>query len=218
MAAAHGGQIVISDVTAGVLGQSPGIGLVDLGSHRLRGLMETTRVFGVKADGFDWVDLPLATLEGTKGNLPRPMTEWFGPISELNERVAELRRRPLVTFTGPGGVGKTRLAVEVGSLVAGDFPDGVWMVELAPVADPDAVHAAVASTLRALVQDAMSPLEAVLDWLEGRRALLVIDNCEHMLEPVVELVKGVVAGSNAITVIATSREPLGLPGEQVVMS
>jgi predicted ATPase/class 3 adenylate cyclase len=216
MAAAHGGQTVISEATAVVLGQVSGIGLVDLGSHRLRGLVHATHVYGVKADGVDWLDLPLATLEATRGNLPRPATEWFGPVAELNRWVSGLRQRRLVTFTGPGGVGKTRLAVEVGALVAGEFPDGVWMVELAPVAEREAVHAAAASTLGVLPQDGMTLLMAILDWLEGRRLLLILDNCEHVLEPATELVKAVVAASGAVTVIATSREPLGVAGEQVV--
>jgi predicted ATPase/class 3 adenylate cyclase len=216
MAAAHGGQIVVSDLTAGLLGQLPGIGLIDLGTHRLRGLVEPTRVLGVKADGLDWVDAPLATLEGTGGNLPRPVTEWFGPMAVLNRRVAELGRRRLVTLTGPGGVGKTRLAIEMGGLVAGDFPDGVWMVELAPVADPDAVHAAVASTLGVLSQEGMTLLEAILDWLEDRRLLLIVDNCEHVLVAAGALVGSVVAACDTVRVIATSREPLGVAGEQVV--
>jgi predicted ATPase/class 3 adenylate cyclase len=216
MAAAHGGQIVVSDITAGLLGDGAGIGLIDLGSHRLRGLVRATRVFGVKADGLDWVDAPLATPEGTPGNLPHPPTEWFGPLVELNRRAAELGRRRLVTFTGPGGVGKSRLAVEIGSLVAGDYPDGVWMVELAPVTDPDAVHAAVAAILGVLPQEGMSLVGAILDWLEGRRLLLLVDNCEHVLGPVVDLVRAVVGTCDTVTVIATSREPLGLAGEQVV--
>jgi predicted ATPase/class 3 adenylate cyclase len=216
MAAAHGGQTIISEATAAVLGQVPGIGLIDLGFHRLRGLVHATRVFGVKADGLDWVDAPLATLQATRGNLPHPVTEWFGPIAELNRLVAELGRRRLVTFTGPGGVGKTRMAVEVGALAAGDFPDGVWMVEPAPVGDADAVHAAVAATLGVLAQEGMTTIEAILDWLEGRRLLLIVDNCEHLLGPTAELVKAAVASRDTVTVIATSREPLGLTGEQVV--
>jgi predicted ATPase/class 3 adenylate cyclase len=216
MAAAHGGQVVVSDVTAGLLGQSFGIGLIDLGTHRLRGLVESTRVFGVKADGLDWVDLPLATLEATRGNLAHPVTEWFGPMVELNRRVAELGRHRLVTLTGPGGVGKTRLAVEIGSLVAGDFPDGVWMVELAPIADPDAVQAAVASTLGVLPREGTTTLGAIVDWLEGRRLLLIVDNCEHVLAPAAELISAVAGARGSVTVIATSREPLGVAGEQVV--
>jgi predicted ATPase/class 3 adenylate cyclase len=215
-AAAHGRQIVMSDATTAVLGQVSGIGLIDLGSHRLRGVVESTRVFGVKADGLDWVDLPLATREDTRGNLPHPVTEWIGPMVELNRTVAELGRRRVLTFTGPGGVGKTRLAVEIGGLVAGDFPDGVWMVELAPVADPEAVHAAVAATLGVLPQDGMTLIGAILDWLEDRRLLLLVDNCEHVLGPVVELVRAVVGACERVTVVATSREPLGLPGEQIV--
>ena len=215
MAAANGGQIVVSDVTAGLLGAATGVGLVDLGVRRLRGLVQPTRVFGVKADGLDWVDRPLATAEATCGNLPRPATEWFGSLASINRRAAELGRRRLVTLTGPGGVGKTRLAVEVAGLVAADFPDGVWMVEFGPLADPDAVLATVASTLAVLPQPGLSLLGAILDWLEDRRLLLLLDNCEHVLGSVVDLVEAVVERCPTVTVVATSREPLGVDGERV---
>jgi predicted ATPase/class 3 adenylate cyclase len=215
MAAANGGQIVVTDVTAGLIGETTGVGLVDLGVRRLRGLVEPTRVFGVKAQGLDWVDRPLATGEASRGNLPRPATEWFGPLASISRRAADLGRRRLVTLTGPGGVGKTRLAIEVAGLVTVDFPDGVWMLELGPLADPDAVLATTASTLGVLPQPGLDLLGAILDWLEGRRLLLVVDNCEHVLAAVVELVEAVVGRCPTVTVLATSREPLGVDGERV---
>ena len=118
-------------------------------------------------------------------------------------------------MTGPGGVGKTRLAIEVAGLVAADFPDGVWMVELGPLAEPDAVVATVASTLGVLPQEGVSLVDAIADWLRGKRLLVVIDNCEHVLGPVVEVVSAIVAGCPTVTVMATSRESLGVDGERV---
>jgi predicted ATPase/class 3 adenylate cyclase len=216
MAAAKGGQIVVSEVTAALIEHLDGVGLIDLGLHRLRGLVEPTRAFGVKADGLAWLDRPVTTDDAMVGNLPRALTDWFGPVAELHRRVGDLGRRRLVTLTGPGGVGKTRLAIEIGALVGDDFPDGIWMVDLAPVLDPDAVHAAVASTLGVLPQGGMTTLEAILEWIHKRRLLLILDNCEHVLPPVVSLTAAIIASNQAVTVLATSREPLGLSGERVV--
>ena len=215
-AAAHGGQIVVSEVTAELLAGAPGLALVDLGSHRLRGLVEAMRVFGVKAEGLDWVDAPLATAGRLRGNLPRPVTGWFGSKSGLGRHAGELSRHRIVTLTGPGGVGKTRLAIELGALVAADYPDGVWMVELGAVGDPDAAHPAVATTLGVTVQEGFTLLDAISGWLEGRRLLLIVDNCEHLLGPVAELVTAVVRSCDSVTMLATSREPLAVQGEWVV--
>ena len=216
MAAAHGGQIVVSDITAALAGRIDGVGLVDLGIHRFRGLAEPTRVFSVKADGVTWVDRPLATPDGWRGNLPRPLTEWFGPVAELTRRAGELGRRRLVTLTGPGGVGKTRLAIEAAGLVAEEFPDGLWMVELAALSDPAGVPAAVAAALGVAPQDGRPLVASLLDWLEQRRLLLILDNCEHVLGPVAELVGRVTESVDTVTVLVTSREPLGVRGERVL--
>ena len=216
MGAAHGGQIVLTDVTAGVLGAVAGIELVDLGAHRLRGTVEALRLFGVRAEGVPWIDRPLASVQEMRGNLPRPMTEWFGSVAELQRRASQLPNRRLVTLTGTGGVGKTRMALEVGWLVADEFPGGVWFLDLAAIADPAVVVSAIASTLSVGPQPGMSMVEAIVDWLRGRRLLLVVDNCEHVMAPVSELVAAVNASCETVTVMATSREPLGLPGERVV--
>jgi predicted ATPase len=215
MGAANGGQLVISALTAELLDGSDDIELVDLGSVQLKGVVDPVHVFGVSADGLDWVDRPLVTAQTTAGNLPRLQTEMVGDLAGLQSRVSRLAQTRLVTLTGSGGVGKTRVAIEIGWLVVDEFPDGVWFVELGPIADPEAVIAAVASTLSIQPQAGVSVVESIVDWCLGRRMLLIIDNCEHVLDPIIELVSAVVAGCPTVTIVATSREPLGLAGEQV---
>ena len=120
-----------------------------------------------------------------------------------------------MTLTGPGGVGKTRLAVEAGWLASGEFSDGVWFIDLGPVTDPAAVPFTTAATLMAQPRDGLSVEDAIVDVLAGRRALVVIDNCEHLRDAATALVRRIVTDCPAVTVLATSREPLGLPGERV---
>jgi predicted ATPase/class 3 adenylate cyclase len=214
MAAAHGGQIVVSEVTRALLPDTAPVELVDLGSHRLRGLTHPTHAFGVRADGLEWLDRPLTTAPAP-GNLPKPATQWFGSAADLQHRASALAGQRLVTLTGAGGVGKSRLAIEMGSLVDDEFGDGVWLIELAPVADPDAVVAVVAGTLSIGRQEGMTLLDSVADWLRHRNLLLIVDNCEHLISSVVEVVSAIVAGCPSVTVLATSREPLGVDGERV---
>ncbi|GEM_PF-2416154 len=215
MGSCSGGQLVISALTAELLDGTDDIELVDLGSVQLKGLVDPVHVFGVSADGFGWVDRPLVTAQTTAGNLPRLQTEWFGDLANLQSRVSRLAQARLVTLTGSGGVGKTRAALEIGWLVVDEFTDGVWFVELGPIADPEAVNEAVASTLSIQPEAGLSIVESIVDWCLGRRMLLIIDNCEHVLDPVMELVSAVVAECPTVTIVATSREPLGLAGEQV---
>ena len=216
MGAANGYQIVVSDLTARLMDPSAGVGLVDLGAVQLKGVVEPVHVFGVDADDAGWVDRPLVSALTVSGNLPQLQTELFADLVDLQERVSTLTDARLVTLTGSGGVGKTRTAVEIGWLVVDEFVDGVWLVELAPIADPDVVVAALASALSIQPQPGMSIVESIVDWGLGRRMLLIIDNCEHVLDPVTEIVTAVVAGCPTVTVIATSREPLGVDGEHVI--
>jgi predicted ATPase len=150
----------------------------------------------------------------TGGNLLRPIAAFIGRRAELAEQRAQLRAHRLVTRCGPGGVGKTRFAVEVAWSLVDDFPDGVWFIDLAATAEPGAVLAVTASTLAAPVQPGMSILASLVDWLAGRRSLLVFDNCEHVLDAAAEAVRAVVGGCPTVTVLATSREPLGIVGER----
>jgi len=216
MGAANGGQVLVSDLTAGLVEQMPDVNLVNLGSVELKGVIEPVHVYGVAGDGHEWIDTPLLTNQISHGNLPRLRTESVGDIANLQRRVANLAQVSVVTLTGSGGVGKTRAAIEIGWLVVDEFVDGVWMVELAPVADPDLAITTIAGALGARLQPGASMTESIVEWCLGRRMLLILDNCEHMLDPVVELVQAVVAGCPTVTIIATSREPLGVPGETVV--
>jgi predicted ATPase len=216
MSAAHGGQIVVSATTAEMLWSVPGIELVDLGSLDLRGVSDPIHAFRVSAEGVPWLERAPRTVRTPVGNLPVPVDEWFGPLADLHRRVASLPIRRLVTLTGTGGVGKTRLALEEAALAADEFRDGVWLVELAPVAEPASVALAVAATLSIQPHHGATVVEAIADWLRGRRVLLILDNCEHVLGAVDDLVTEIVTRCPTVTVLATSREPLGVPGERVV--
>ena len=193
-----------------------GIGLVDLGRLELRGINDPIQAFGVSTQDMPWLEREPERPRKVVGNMPAPVDEWFGSVADLRRRVADLPRRRLVTLTGTGGVGKTRLALEISAVAADEFRDGVWLVELAPLAEPGSVVSAVATTLSIRPQSGVSLVEAIADWLRGRRLLLVLDNCEHVLAAAAELTSAIVSRCPTVTVLATSREPLGVAGERVV--
>ena len=151
----------------------------------------------------------------TGGGLPRRPTSFVGRRGDLERAVAALKAAPLVTLTGVGGVGKTRLAVEAAALVGSDHPDGVWLCELAPLTDDGPVIHAVAAALRLQQRHGSTIEQTVLEYLRHRGLLLVLDNCEHVLGQAAELLDLVVRQCPAVTVLATSREPLGVEGEQI---
>ena len=212
MAVGHGGQILVADSTAVLVS---GVDLVDLGQRRLRDVPVPVGVFQVRAQGLRTEFPPLRTLDATPGNLRSAVTSFIGRESEVEEVQAALHEHRLVTLTGVGGVGKTRLATEVAASLAAEFPDGVWFFELAAVADPAAVPDAVAAVLGITQQPGKTVSESVAAALEGRVRLLVIDNCEHVLDAAADLVEGVLAQSATVKVLATSREGLGVGDEQV---
>jgi predicted ATPase len=212
MAAGHGGQILVADSTAGLLS---GVDLVDLGPRRLRDLPAPVGVFQVRAPGLQTDFPPLRALDASPGNLRPAPTSFIGRESELDEVQAAIKAHRLVTLTGVGGVGKTRLAVEVAARRADEFPDGVWVFELAAVTDPAAVPDAVAAVLGITQQPGKNVSESVAAALEGRIRLLVFDNCEHVLDAAAGLVEAILAASPTVTILATSREGLRLADEQL---
>ena len=178
MAAGHGGQILVADSTAVLLS---GLDLVDLGPRRLRDVPTPVGVFQVRAPGLRTDFPPLRALDTSPGNLRRAATSFIGRESEVAEVEAALRAHRLVTLTGVGGVGKTRLATEVAARLGDEFPDGVWFFELAAVTDPASVPDAVAAALGITQQPGKSVSDSVAAALEGRVRLLVFDNCEHVV-------------------------------------
>jgi predicted ATPase len=162
------------------------------------------------------VEFPsLRALDTTPGNLRPATTSLIGRESEVDAITTALKSHRLVTLTGVGGVGKTRLALEVAAQLADEFPDGVWLFELAAVTDPASVPDAVAAVLGITQQPGKTVSESVATALEGRVRLLVFDNCEHVLDAAADLIEAILAHSATVRILATSREGLGVPDEQV---
>ena len=221
MATAHGGQTVLSAAVAEVVRDAlpAGAALRDLGAHRLKDLERPERVAQLLHPELPADFPPLRSLDALPHNLPRQGAPFIGREAELAAVVARLRDPgvPLLTLTGPGGTGKTRLALQAAAEVldaAGPFPDGAWLVDLAPLTDPALAPAAVAQALG--VQEAAGrPLAEVLrDYLREQRLLLVLDNCEHLLPGAAHEAAALLAAGPGVTVLATSREALRVAGER----
>jgi predicted ATPase/class 3 adenylate cyclase len=212
MAAGHGGQILLAESTAVLLS---GVDLLDLGPRRLRDVPMPVGVFQVRADGLRAEFPPLRALDTGPGNLRRATTSFIGRASAIADLELTVRKHRIVTLTGVGGVGKTRLAMETAAQLADEFPDGVWVFELAAVTDPAAVPDAVSAVLGIIQQPGKSVSESVAAALEGRVRLLVFDNCEHVLDAAADLIDAVLAHSATVTILATSREGLGLADEHL---
>src|SRR5882672_10064705 len=165
-------------------------------------------LFQVRAAGLREEFPGLRALDTTPGNLRPPTTSLIGRDSELGEVQAAVKAHRLVTLTGVGGVGKTRLALEVAAQLADEFPDGVWVFELAAVTDPASVPDAVAAVLGITQQPGKTVSESVADALEGRLRLLVFDNCEHVLDVAADMIEAIFSQSQTVNVLATSREGL----------
>ena len=212
MAAGHGGQVLLDGTTAALCSS---IDLIALGPRRLRDIAKPVEMFQVLAAGLRREFPALATLDATPGNLRPQTTSFIGREAALAEVQEALKAHRLVTLTGVGGVGKTRLATEVAARLADEFPDGVWLFELAAVSDPAAVPDAVAAVLGIAQQPGKSVTESVAAASEGRIRLLVFDNCEHVRDAAADLVEAILAQSATVRVLATSREGLGVADEQL---
>jgi predicted ATPase/class 3 adenylate cyclase len=215
---AHGGQIVCSQATADLARDdlAEGVVLVDLGEHRLRDLTRPERVYQVSAPGLTTDFPPLRSLDAFTTNLAPQRTSFVGREAEVAAVKDALADARLVTLTGVGGVGKTRLAVQVAADVLTDFPDGVWLVELAAVGDADAVPDAVLTTVGLVPQPGLTTTATIAEAFAGRQSLLVLDNCEHVLDAAAELVEALLARPGAqAKVLATSREGLRVTDERL---
>ncbi|MFO1283038.1 MAG: tetratricopeptide repeat protein [Burkholderiales bacterium] len=215
MSSAHGGQILVSHAAADLVeGRVPReIELVDLGEVRLRDLTSPERLYQIAHPKLPRVFPALRSLEATPNNLPQQLTSLVGRERELAEVKRMLGTTRLLTLLGPGGIGKTRIALHVAAEVMDDHPDGVWFVDLAPLTEAQLVPQALASVLGVTEEAGRPVLEAVVKHLKDRRALVVLDNCEHVLHACAELASHLLRSAGRVRVLAASRELLHVGGE-----
>jgi len=213
-AAAHGGQIIITEVTARLAGDPD---TVDLGRHRLKDVGEF-RLLQIRASGLEVSFPALRTLSALPNNLPAPVDSFIGRQMEAAEIAGAIRTDRLVTLTGPGGSGKTRLALEVAASLVPMFADGVWFVALATLND----GARLSETVSQVLGVSDIPGEAIADtlerWLRDRDLLVILDNCEHIVEAVAGLCQRLLPACARLRILATSREFLDVRGEHAMQT
>jgi class 3 adenylate cyclase len=217
-AAGHGGQVLLTkatrDLVAGHLGS--GFGLKELGEFRLRDLAAPELIYQLTHPDLPADFPPIGTVAERTGNLPLQVSSFIGRARELEHTAAALGEARVVTLTGVGGVGKTRLALQVAGDVAARFRDGAWLCDLAPVRDPAGVDDAVAAVFSVTAQAGQRTGDALVELLRGKQLLLVLDNCEHLLEAVAVLADVLQRSCERLVILATSREGLGIEGERRV--
>ena len=213
---AHGGQTVLSGATEQLVADwlPDDAWLADLGTHELRDLPRPERVTQLCHADLRNEFPPLRASKGTDTHsLPAQLTSFVGRIAQITEIRKLLADNRLVTLTGAGGAGKTRLAIQVAAGVAAEFSDGVSYVDLAPVTHALVVPVAVARALGLPDQPGRSTVETLVRFVGDRQMLMVLDNCEHLLDTVASLAAELLAACPGLRLLATSREPASVPGE-----
>ena len=215
LAIGHGGQVLLSQVIADLVREAlpEGATIRAHGSHRLKDLAQPERVFELGHRDFPGEFPPLKSLNLLPNNLPLQLTQFVGRERELAELTRLVRAQRLVTLTGSGGAGKTRLALQLAADMLDDFEDGVWLVELASLSDASLIPRQVAATLGVREEPSRSLVATLVDSVRARRLLLLLDNCEHLVAACADLVENLLHSCPFVRVLATSREALGLLGE-----
>jgi len=215
MSAGHGGQVLISGTTRELVRNTlpANAELLDLGEKRLKDLLCPEHLYQLNIEGLPTAFPPLRILDKFQTNLPNRLTSFIGREKEIEQVMKRLGKYRLVTITGSGGVGKTRLSIQVASKLLDEYPDGVWLVELAPITDPDLVTQTVCATLDVAPRDNTPALTVLKDFLIQKKVLLVIDNCEHLIDASAQLCEELLYTCPNLCIIASSREALGIDGE-----
>jgi predicted ATPase/class 3 adenylate cyclase len=217
MSVAHGGQTLLSEAVATLIGERlpPGVMLRDVGAVRLRGLASPERVFQLLHPSLRQDFPSLRSLESTPNNLPQQLSSFVGREREVVEIRKLLGETRLLTLVGAGGLGKTRLTLQVAAAVLDAYPDGVWFVELAPLSDARLVPQAVASVLGVTEEAGRPVIEALIKLAADRRLLLILDNCEHLVDACADLARRLLQAAPHLEILASSREPLRMAGETI---
>lgn len=212
--AGNGGQIIVSDALHRLVGaRAPdGLTFVAAGEHRLKDLGEPIGIHRLVGAGAS-DERRLRTLEAAPHNLPVQLSTFVGREAQIKEIAQLLLRSRVVTLTGIGGVGKTRLSLQVAAEVLAEFAGGAWFAELAPLSEPGLIPDAVAAAVGVPPDSTVPAMQRILAHLASRRALLVLDNCEHLIDDVAGLAEQILRACPEVTILATSREGLGVPGE-----
>ncbi len=214
---AYGGQITLTQATEALARSDlpEGTSLLDLGTHRLRDLTRPLQVFQLGHADLKVEFPPLRSLDAHPNNLPHRITEFIGRRQELEEVQSLLGEHRLVTAAGPGGIGKTSLALQAAARILDDYPDGVWLIELAPLTDHIQIPGTVAGVLGVENTVGIDLTEAVGRHLGDKRVLLVLDNCEHVVDGAAKFANALLHAAEQVSVLATSREPLRIGGEAI---
>jgi predicted ATPase/class 3 adenylate cyclase len=216
MGAAHGGQVLLSEAVSALVADRlpPGLTLRDLGAVTLRDLARPERIHQLVHPQLEQEFAPLRSLKATPNNLPQQISTFVGRQRELTEARGLLAGARLLTVVGVGGIGKTRISLQIADDAQDTYPDGVWWVELAPIVDPELVPKTIAKAL-GLHQDPDTPLiDSISAFLRGRRSLLVLDNCEHLIGACATVADALLRAAPELRILASSRESLQIPGEQ----
>jgi len=217
MSIGHGGQVLISETTMQIALEhlSNDVSALDLGYHRLKGLNRAEHIFQLHAPDLQRDFPALKSLTHATDNLPAQLTSFVGRERELAEGRSRLEDARLLTLIGPGGTGKTRLSIQLGSRLLSNFKDGVWLVEFASIADPSLIMQTIASTFD-IGEAPDAPLKVLVhDYLREKHLLLILDNCEHLVEASAKVADEFLRVAPKIKIIASSREALGINGETV---
>ena len=216
LSSGHGGQVLLSEAVYSLVRDNlpGGATVTDMGEHRLKDLIRPERIFQLQAPGLPFEFPPLKTLDSWPNNLPLQLTSLVGREKEVEVVAALLRHSDvrLVTLTGPGGTGKTRLALHVGAELLNEYPDGVWLVELAPLADPNLVAPTIAQVLGVTEGGGRPVADTVAEYLKFKHLLLILDNFEQVMDAIGVITAILKSAANA-KVLVTSRVKLNVYGE-----
>ena len=215
-AAAHGGQVLLSETTQALVEHAlpADLHVRDMGVHRLKDLARPERLYQLVIDGVQDSFPALRTLDATPNNLPTQLTSFVGRSADVAEAKRLLAGTHLLTLTGPGGIGKTRLGLQLAAEMAPSFPDGTFFVALSAVTDPELIPSVIAQSIGLSISGNRRPIDAVRESLRDRHTLLVLDNLEQLLPAASPVVSDILHGAEHVKVVATTRAPLHVYGEQ----